>query len=111
MVAFLIRRTFGMILVLIAVSFVTYLIFFKIPGGNPAERIAGRTATPQNIITKLNAAVVKALADPSVQQRFAAQGQDIWPSEQQTPEALAALYKADTEKWWPVIRAQHLRAE
>jgi len=40
-----------MILVLIAVSFVTYLIFFKIPGGNPAERIAGRTATPQNIIS------------------------------------------------------------
>jgi peptide/nickel transport system permease protein len=51
MVTFLIRRTFGMILVLIAVSFVTYLIFFKIPGGNPAQRIAGRTATPQNIIS------------------------------------------------------------
>src|SRR3954468_17930174 len=50
MVAFLIRRTFGMILVLLAVSFVTYLIFFKIPGGDPAIRIAGRTATDANII-------------------------------------------------------------
>ena len=49
MVAFLIRRTFGMIIVLIAVSFVTYLIFFKIPGGDVAVRIAGRQATPQNI--------------------------------------------------------------
>jgi peptide/nickel transport system permease protein len=49
MVAFLIRRTFGMILVLLAVSFVTYLIFFKIPGGDPAIRIAGRTATQANI--------------------------------------------------------------
>jgi peptide/nickel transport system permease protein len=49
MVAFLIRRTFGMIIVLIAVSFVTYLIFFKIPGGDPAQRIAGRTATQANI--------------------------------------------------------------
>jgi peptide/nickel transport system permease protein len=39
-----------MVLVLLAVSFVTYLIFFKIPGGDPAQRIAGRTATPQNII-------------------------------------------------------------
>jgi peptide/nickel transport system permease protein len=48
--AFLIRRFFGMVLVLLAVSFVTYLIFFKIPGGDPAQRIAGRTATPQNII-------------------------------------------------------------
>ena len=45
MVAFLVRRVFGMILVLIAVSFITYLIYFKIPGGDPtavAERIAGR---------------------------------------------------------------------
>ena len=45
MVAFLIRRVFGMIIVLLAVSFLTYLIFFKIPGGDPAQRIAGRTAT------------------------------------------------------------------
>jgi peptide/nickel transport system permease protein len=49
MVTFLIRRIFGMIIVLIAVSFITYLIFFKIPGGDPAQRIAGRTATPANI--------------------------------------------------------------
>jgi len=67
--------------------------------------------TPAGIIGKLNAAVVKALADPNTQQRFAAQGQDIWPRAQQTPEALGALYKADTEKWWPLIRDQHLRAE
>jgi len=51
MVAFLIRRVFGMIIVLIAVSFITYLIFFKIPGGDPAQRIAGRTATKANIIS------------------------------------------------------------
>jgi peptide/nickel transport system permease protein len=37
------------LLVLIAVSFITYLIFIKIPGGDPAVRIAGRTATDQNI--------------------------------------------------------------
>jgi peptide/nickel transport system permease protein len=49
MVAFLIRRTFGMVIVLIAVSFITYVIFFRIPDGNPAERIAGRTATQANI--------------------------------------------------------------
>jgi peptide/nickel transport system permease protein len=49
MVTFLLRRTFGMLLVLLAVSFVTYLIFFKIPGGDPATRIAGRTATNANI--------------------------------------------------------------
>jgi peptide/nickel transport system permease protein len=37
------------VLVLIAVSFITYLIFVKIPGGDPAFRIAGRTATQANI--------------------------------------------------------------
>jgi len=48
-ITFLIRRLIGALLVLIAVSFITYLIFVKIPGGDPAFRIAGRTATEQNI--------------------------------------------------------------
>jgi peptide/nickel transport system permease protein len=48
-ITFIIRRTIGALLVLIAVSFITYLIFVKIPGGDPAFRIAGRTATAQNI--------------------------------------------------------------
>jgi peptide/nickel transport system permease protein len=49
LIPFLIRRLLGAVLVLIAVSFITYLIFIKIPGGDPATRIAGRTATDQNI--------------------------------------------------------------
>ena len=68
-------------------------------------------ATPPDIIAKVNAAVVTALADPNVQQRFAQQGQDIWPHEQQTPQALGALYKAEIEKWWPIIKAEGLHAE
>lgn len=49
--AFIVRRIFGMILVLLAVSFIVYLIFIVIPGGDPALRIAGRTATPANIVS------------------------------------------------------------
>ena len=49
MVAFVLRRLFGMVIVLIAVSFIVYVIFFKIPGGDPAQRLAGRTATQGNI--------------------------------------------------------------
>jgi peptide/nickel transport system permease protein len=49
MLTFLVRRLIGALLVLIAVSFITYLIFIKIPGGDPAPRIAGRTATDANI--------------------------------------------------------------
>src|SRR5580692_3334945 len=67
--------------------------------------------TPPDIIAKVNAAAVSALADAKVRQSFAAQGQDIWPREQQTPQALAALYKAEIDKWWPIIRDEHLHAE
>jgi peptide/nickel transport system permease protein len=49
LITFIIRRLVGAVLVLIAVSFITYLIFVKIPGGDPAIRIAGRTATDANI--------------------------------------------------------------
>jgi peptide/nickel transport system permease protein len=47
--AFVVRRTIGAILVMFVVSFITYLIFVKIPGGDPAQRIAGKLATHQNI--------------------------------------------------------------
>jgi hypothetical protein len=33
------------------------------------------------------------------------------PREEQTPEALAALQKAEIEKWWPIIRAAGIKAE
>ena len=68
-------------------------------------------ATSPDIISKLNAAVVKALADPKVQQSFAVQGQDIWPTAQQAPVALAVFYKTEIDKWWPVIKATGLKVE
>ena len=49
MAAFALRRLIGMVLVLIAVSFLVFFIFIILPGGDPAVRIAGRTATQQNI--------------------------------------------------------------
>ena len=39
----------GLLMVLFAVSILTFLIFEVIPNGNPALRLAGRTATPANI--------------------------------------------------------------
>jgi peptide/nickel transport system permease protein len=51
--AFFVRRFLGAILVLIAVSFITFVIFIIVPGGGPhgtAERIAGKNATPQLVI-------------------------------------------------------------
>jgi tripartite-type tricarboxylate transporter receptor subunit TctC len=51
------------------------------------------------------------LADPNVKKRLAEIGQDVWPREQQTPEALAAYHKAEIDKWWPIIRASGLKAQ
>jgi peptide/nickel transport system permease protein len=47
--AFIVRRSVGAILVLAAVSFITFAIFIVIPGGDPAERMAGKNATDENI--------------------------------------------------------------
>jgi tripartite-type tricarboxylate transporter receptor subunit TctC len=55
--------------------------------------------------------VVHALADPGTRKRLADIGQDVWPREQQTPEALAAYHKAEIDKWWPIIRASGLKAQ
>jgi len=67
--------------------------------------------TPRDIIARLNAAAVDGLAEPAVRQRLADLGQQIVPREEQTPEALAALHKAEIEKWWPIIKAAGIRVE
>jgi len=67
--------------------------------------------TPGDVIAKLNAAAVEALGEPAVRQRLADLGQQIVPREEQTPEALAALHRAEIDKWWPIIRAAGIRAE
>jgi peptide/nickel transport system permease protein len=49
MAGFLLRRLLGMAAVLLAISLVTFMIFQVIPGGDPALRMAGREATPQQV--------------------------------------------------------------
>jgi tripartite-type tricarboxylate transporter receptor subunit TctC len=67
--------------------------------------------TPKTVIAKLNSAVADALAEPRVRSRLIDLGYEIFPREQQTPEALAALQKAEIEKWWPIIKAAGIKAE
>jgi tripartite-type tricarboxylate transporter receptor subunit TctC len=54
---------------------------------------------------------VTALADPTVRIRLADVGMEIFPRDQQTPEALAAYQKAEIEKWWPIIKQAGIKLE
>lgn len=67
--------------------------------------------TPKPVIAKLNAAVKDALADSSVREKLAELGQVIPPPDKQSPEALAALQKAEIEKWWPIVKAANIRID
>jgi hypothetical protein len=44
-------------------------------------------------------------------QRLADLGYEVFPREQQTPETLGALVKAEAEKWWPIIEELGIKAE
>jgi peptide/nickel transport system permease protein len=46
---FVIRRLSAVVLVLFAISVLTFLIFQAMPNGDPALRLAGRLATPQQV--------------------------------------------------------------
>ena len=67
--------------------------------------------TPEPIMARLNAAVVEALADPTVRGKLAALGQDIFPPERQNPNGLDAHQRAEIAKWWPIIKAAEIRVD
>jgi tripartite-type tricarboxylate transporter receptor subunit TctC len=67
--------------------------------------------TPKGIVGRLDGAVMAALADPTVRARLINLGEEIFPSEQQTPEALAAFQRADIEKRWPIIKAAGIKVD
>jgi tripartite-type tricarboxylate transporter receptor subunit TctC len=69
------------------------------------------SGTPRDMIGKLNAAVVEALADMAVQSRLAEIGMEVFPRERQTPEALGSLVKAEAEKWGPIIKDLGIKIE
>jgi tripartite-type tricarboxylate transporter receptor subunit TctC len=67
--------------------------------------------TPKDIIAKLNAVVVGALADGSVKERLNKLGQQVASRELQAPQAFGAFQKAEADKWWPIIRAANIELD
>lgn len=71
----------------------------------------GPRGTPKAVIDKLDAAVIESLADPKLRAKINDLGGEIAPRELQTPQGLADFQKAETEKWWPVLKAAGIKPQ
>jgi tripartite-type tricarboxylate transporter receptor subunit TctC len=67
--------------------------------------------TPKPVTAKLNAAIVAALANLTVQKRFSDLGMEIPPRELQTPDGLGTMHQAELDKWWPMIKAAGIQVQ
>jgi len=65
-------------------------------------------ATPPEIVRRLNAALVKALANPALVARFTALGAEVRPS---SSEELAQFIREDLAKWKKVVQEVGLKLE
>lgn len=64
--------------------------------------------TPRPIVDALNAATRRALADPGVANRLLQSGAEPRAT---SPEEMAALLRADTNKWAALIKARNIRLD
>jgi tripartite-type tricarboxylate transporter receptor subunit TctC len=68
-------------------------------------------ATPRPIIQKLNQALRVALTDAKLRKTYNDGGMDLYPQDQESPEASRALLKDQVKLWGDVIRANHIAAQ
>jgi tripartite-type tricarboxylate transporter receptor subunit TctC len=67
--------------------------------------------TPADIVAKVNAAALAAMADPDAHKRIADLGMQVPPPQRSTPAAFAAFHRAEVEKWYPIVKAAGIKAE
>ncbi|HEU5297639.1 MAG TPA: tripartite tricarboxylate transporter substrate binding protein [Burkholderiaceae bacterium] len=70
--------------------------------------LMGPAGTPADVVARVNAEAVRALGQPDVKDKLAAQG--MAPGSD-SPQQLAATIRAETERWAAVIRTQNLQPE
>jgi tripartite-type tricarboxylate transporter receptor subunit TctC len=64
--------------------------------------------TPKDIVTRLNAEVVKLLQEPDTRERLAAQGFEVRTS---TPEQLGSYIRSEITKWAPLVKESNVQPE
>ena len=70
--------------------------------------IVAPAGTPQEIIAKLNAALVKTAATPEFRDRLTSQGYEVMSS---TPEQMAASIRGEIDKWGKVVKASGAKVD
>ena len=77
-------------------------------GGSAWFGLFAPANTPRDIVMKLHAEIVKALATPEIRQIFEPAGLELVGS---TPEQFAALLRSDIDKFVKIAREANIRAE
>ena len=70
--------------------------------------IAAPTGTPREVITRLNAELVKILAMPDVRERYANEGSETAPG---TPEQFGEFIRDEVQKWGKVVREAKVKVD
>lgn len=81
-----------------------------IPGfeASTVTGVLAPAATPPEILGRLNAVLVKVLADPALRQRFSSLGAEVRPSSR---EELAKFIREDLAKWTKVVQQAGIKPE
>jgi tripartite-type tricarboxylate transporter receptor subunit TctC len=65
-------------------------------------------ATPRDIIAKLHAGAVRAIAAPELRQRMSAEGAEFVGD---TPEQFTAFFKSEVAKWGKAVKASGAKVD
>jgi tripartite-type tricarboxylate transporter receptor subunit TctC len=72
------------------------------------QGVLGPAGLPAPVVARLNGELNKAFGNPAVQKRFADFGMEAMPG---TPEQFAALSRAESRRWGPIIKAQGIKLD
>ncbi|RZI78086.1 MAG: tripartite tricarboxylate transporter substrate binding protein [Variovorax sp.] len=72
------------------------------------QGVLGPAGLPAPVVAKLNGELNKSFSSPAVQKRFTDFGMEALPG---TPEQFAALSRAESKRWGPIIKAQGIKLD